>query len=208
LSEQERKGKIWHPVDLKSAFRQLETDPHKALAALRQLSKELAKLPHYALVQSELEAARRRALQTCEKAALDEVDDLLGKKQFDAVAKRGAFWEGELGAEDGAVEANADWRKELLPKRRQALRVRLETARKEINGMVEKERYQAVAKRGVQLARDLGDEAKAVGMDKDLDDLCVSCEVFGRLARQAQQRLTKERRLPVVAGGRSIGGGI
>jgi len=173
---------------IEDADRQLETDPHKALAALRQLSRELAKLPHYALVQDELEAARRRALQTCEKAALEEVDDLLGKKQFDAVAKRGAFWEGELGAEDVAVQANADWRKELLPKRRQALRARLETARKEINGMVEKERYQAVAKLGVKLARDLGDEAKAVGMDKDLDDLCVSCEVFGRLARQAQQR--------------------
>jgi hypothetical protein len=173
---------------IEDADGQMETNPHKALAALRQLSTELARLEHYALVQGELEAARRRALQTCEKAALEEVEELLGKKQFDAVAKRGAFWEGELLAEGGAIEAKVDSREQLLSKRRQALAARLETARKEINGMVEKDRFQAVAKFGIKLATNLSDEAKAVGMAKDVEDLCASCEVFGRLARQAEQR--------------------
>jgi len=173
---------------IEDADRQMETDPHKALASLRQLSAELAKLNHYSLVQGELESARRRAHQTCEKVALEEVEGLLGKKQFDAVAQRGAFWVGELANEAGENEAKADLRQQLLTKRRQALAARLDTARKEMTGMVEKERYQAVAKLGSQLATKLSDEAKAVDMAKDLDDLCASCEVFGRLARQAEQR--------------------
>jgi len=172
---------------IEEADGQMETDPHKALAALRQLNAELARLEHYPLVRSELEAARRRALQTCEKVALEQVEKLLGKKQFDAVAQRGAFWDGELLAEADALDAKVDSREQLLSKRRQALAARLEAARKEIHGLVEKDRFQALAKVRVKLAKNLGDEAKAVGMAKELDDLCVVCEAFGGLARQAQE---------------------
>jgi hypothetical protein len=54
---------------IENADRQLENDPHAALADLHRLNEELARLEHYALVQKELESARRRALQACLKVA-------------------------------------------------------------------------------------------------------------------------------------------
>jgi hypothetical protein len=47
--------------------RQMDDDPHKALAQLHRLNTELSRLEHYALVQAELEAARHRVVQACLK---------------------------------------------------------------------------------------------------------------------------------------------
>jgi len=75
---------------IETSDRQLETDPHKALVELRQLDTALRPLEHYPLVRSELETARKRVLLACLKVAMEEVEDLLGKKQFVALVKRQA----------------------------------------------------------------------------------------------------------------------
>ncbi len=173
---------------IENADRQLETDPHKALAGLHQLNTDLVALEYYARVRGELESARRRALQASLKAAQDEVDDLLGRKQFDAVAKRGAFWADELGAKAKEIDEKIDLPERLLPQRRQAVTARLEAARKEIADLMAKDRYRAVADSGVTLRIELGDEAKAVGMADDLDKVCTYCDAIGDLARQAERR--------------------
>lgn len=59
-----------------SADRRLETEPHIVLADLQRLDAALASLEHYAPLKHELEAARRRAVQACAKAARREVEEL------------------------------------------------------------------------------------------------------------------------------------
>lgn len=54
---------------IENADRQLEADPHRALTALQQLKAELAPLEQYSSVRDQLEAARRRAVDACAKAA-------------------------------------------------------------------------------------------------------------------------------------------
>jgi len=54
---------------IEEADRQLETDPHKALADLHRLSTQLMSLEHYASVRGELESARQRAVQASLKVA-------------------------------------------------------------------------------------------------------------------------------------------
>ncbi len=54
---------------VEEADRQLETDPHQAVADLHHLNAALERLEHYPLVRAELASARRRALQACRKAA-------------------------------------------------------------------------------------------------------------------------------------------
>jgi hypothetical protein len=54
---------------VENADRQLEADPHRALTALQQLREELVQLELYPSVRNELEAARRRAVDACAKAA-------------------------------------------------------------------------------------------------------------------------------------------
>jgi hypothetical protein len=56
---------------IERADRQLEVDPHGALADLHRLSAELTPLEHYTSVRNELDAARRRALQACVKTAAE-----------------------------------------------------------------------------------------------------------------------------------------
>jgi hypothetical protein len=169
---------------IEKADRQMETEPHKALLGLHKLNEELARLEHYGLVKAELEAAHKRAVQACLTVAMDEVEELLGKKQFVAVAQRGAFWADELA---GAPGEQADLREKLLPKRREALAARLESARKEITNLLAHDRFRGVARMGARLVKDLGDEAKEVGMAEELDRLCAACDLFGDLARQANK---------------------
>jgi hypothetical protein len=56
---------------VETADRQLEVDPHAALADLHRLNAELTPLEHYASVRKELDTARRRALQACVKTAAE-----------------------------------------------------------------------------------------------------------------------------------------
>jgi hypothetical protein len=65
---------------IESADRQLDTDPHAALANLHRLNTELAPLEHYASVRKELESARARAMQACAKVVRREAEDLLDNK--------------------------------------------------------------------------------------------------------------------------------
>jgi hypothetical protein len=169
---------------IETADRHLESEPHKALRGLHQLNAELARLEHYGIVKAELEAAHKRVVQACLQAAMEEIEDLLGKKQFAVVAQRGAFWAEELA---GAPDQQVELRERLLPKRRQALAARLEAARKEITDLLHQDRFRAIAKTGAKLAKELGDEAKEVGMADDLDRLCAGCALFGDLARQANK---------------------
>jgi hypothetical protein len=171
-----------------NADRQLEREPHQALADLQRFNDELARLEHYALVRKDLDAARQRALQACRKVALHEVEDLLDKKQFAAVAKRGAFWADALTVQAQALGEQTDLPQRLLPKRRQALTASLEAARGKVQDLIAKDDYQAIAALGVKVSEDLADEAKAVGLADEVDRFCTVCAAFGELDRQARQR--------------------
>lgn len=65
---------------VETADRQLETDPHAALAAVHRLNAELTPLEHYASVQKDLASARARAMQACDKVARREAEELQAKK--------------------------------------------------------------------------------------------------------------------------------
>ena len=54
---------------IENADRQLENDPHAALADLHRLNKELERLDQYASVRNELQAVQRRAAQACANVA-------------------------------------------------------------------------------------------------------------------------------------------
>lgn len=170
---------------IEDADRQIDLDPAKPLANLHQLNAELSRTEHYALVRGDLEAARRRALQASLKAARDEVDGLIEKKQFDDVARRGAFWADQLDAEAQALGEKNDLPDHLLPKRRQAVEARLESARQRFRELLINDDHKAIAALGGKLARELGDEAKGVGLANDLNDFCTGCAAIGDLARQA-----------------------
>jgi hypothetical protein len=173
---------------IEDADRQIDIDPAQALARLHQLNAELSRTEHYALVRGDLEAARRRALQASLKAAREEVEGLMEKKQFDDVARRGAFWADQLDAEAEALGEKNDLPDHLLPKRRQAVEARLESARQKFRELLVKDDHKGIAALGGKLARELGDEAKAVGMADDLNDFCTGCAAIGDLARQAAKR--------------------
>jgi hypothetical protein len=173
---------------IEDADRQIETDPHKALSSLHQLDAQLSRLDPYSLVRTDLEAARRRALQGCLKAAKDEVDGLIEKRQFDDVARRGAFWAGALDADAQALGEKNDLPDHLMPKRRQAVAARLESARQKFRELLLKDDHKAIAALGGKLSRELGEEAQAVGMAGDLNDFCTGCAAIGDLARQAAKR--------------------
>lgn len=173
---------------IEEADRLLENDPHRALSGLQQLNDGLSRLEHYSLVQGELEAARKRARLACRKVARDEVEDLLGKKQFEAVARRGAFWADELAAEAKAAGEKAEVPEQLIAARRKAVAARLEASRREVADLMARDRFRAVADAGARLAADLDGEAQAVGMADDLDKLRTFCAAVGDLERQAHPR--------------------
>jgi hypothetical protein len=173
---------------IEDADRQIETDPHKALSGLHQLDAQLAKVEHYSLVRGDLEAARRRALQACLKAARDEVDGLIEKKRFDEVARRGAFWVDALDVDAQALGEKNDLPDHLMPKRRQAVAARLESARQKFRELLQEDDHKAIAALGSKLSRELGEEAQVVGMAGDLNDFCTGCAAIGDLARQAAKR--------------------
>lgn len=173
---------------IENADRRLETHPHKALADLQKLNESLSRLEHYPLVQKELEAARRRVLQATAKAAREEVDALLGKDEFEAVARRGAFWGEKLEEEAKAIGEQTDVPQHLLAKRRQAFTKHLESERRKFRELLAKDDHKAIAALGAKLANDLGDEAKTVGMSDELKEFCTGCAAINDLARQAGQR--------------------
>lgn len=176
---------------IEDADRQIDIDPAKALKALaqlHQLNAELSRTEHFALVRGDLEAARRRALQGSLRAAREEIEGLMEKKQFDNVARRGAFWADQLDVEAQALGEKNDLPDHLLPKRRQAVEARLESARQKFRELLVKDDHKAIAALGGKLARELGDEAKAVGLADDLNDFCTGCAAIGDLSRQAAKR--------------------
>jgi hypothetical protein len=170
---------------VEDADRQIDIDPAKALTNLHQLNAELSRTEHYALVRGDLEAARRRALQASLKAAREEIDGLMEKKQFDDVARRGAFWADQLDGEAQELGEKNDLPDHLMPKRRQAVAARLESARQQFRDLLIKDDHKAIAALGGKLARELGDEARAVGLADDLNDFCTGCAAIGDVARQA-----------------------
>jgi hypothetical protein len=172
---------------IEDADRLMETDPTRASVQLQKLIRDLTPLEHFPLVQGELQAARKRALLARVKAAQEEIDELANNKQWGSVVKRQASLMDELVAEARAVGADTELSDPFRALRRQAVRARLEAARQDIAQLLTGDRFPAVADLGAQLAKEVGDEARAVGMGDDLDKVCQSCAVFGDLARQVKK---------------------
>jgi hypothetical protein len=176
---------------IEDADRLCEADPHEASAGLQRLCAALARTDRFDLVRGELLAARKRALLAQLKAAQVEAEELIDAGEWAVVARRGAFWADQLADEAKALGAEAEVNERLTPLRRKAVQARLEVARKEIARLLREDRFEAVADAGAKLARDAGDDARAVGLGDDLDRVCQGCAVFGDLARQAKKQVPR-----------------
>jgi hypothetical protein len=86
-----------------------------------------------------------------------------------------------VGAEAALAEA-------MLPLRRKAWLARLDAVREEVRGLVVKDEFEAVGKVGERVARELAGEAKALGLEKQLEDVTSRCRAFGKLAAAAKKK--------------------
>jgi hypothetical protein len=132
-----------------------------------------------------LRPVRRRALKEQVANGRRELEELLAGGKLAAVAERGAKLQAGLEGEAGAAGAPAGWKDPLLVVRRQALKARLDLARKEALALLAADRYQAMAAAGKKAAEELADEARAVGAHAEVEQFNKVCQAYAALAAQA-----------------------
>ena len=129
---------------------------------------------------------RRLALERRAEKGRLALEELLAKKEYAAVASRGAELLKELGPEARLVTDGTTWRETVVTVRRKALSARLEQARSEARELLVKESYQALGDTGEKAARELGPEALVVGLNKEVVRFRDLCRFCARLAKEAK----------------------
>jgi hypothetical protein len=147
----------------------LETDPEEASETLQKLTKDLNGLEHFDSFAPELLGARKRAVQARLEQAVAEVKGLLGKGRFADVADVAIRRAAELRAEAEATGEEPKVTAALRELRRKAAEARLEAARKETDDLLAHGGLQAAAVIAESLARDMGDEARRLGLGDELE---------------------------------------
>jgi hypothetical protein len=128
---------------------------------------------------------RRTALARRADKAVKVLEGLLQKKEYAAVASRGADLMRELGPEARASGAPGNWGAGLVAVRRKAFEARLDQARVEARELLKQDRYQARAKAADRAYANLALEAELVGMTKELLAFRDRCRFDAKLAEQA-----------------------
>lgn len=129
---------------------------------------------------------RRTALANRANRAVKVLEELLDKKEYAAVASRGAELMRELEPEALASGAPASWAAGLRAARRRALQARLDQARSEARALLKGGRYQAMCEAAEKAFAALSPEAETVGLSKELEKFRDLCRVYARLARQGK----------------------
>lgn len=169
----------------------LPTDPGTAAAQLRQLDNQIRPVRNYALVRDRLQEARGRAVRAQMKAFIGNAKAQAAKGRFAEV--KGLTGQPALVLLRDAQELDIlpEVSAGLMDTRRHIVRLRLDAARREVRTLLRANQFAAVAARGEQLDREVGDEAMDVGLGPELKQFRTACEVFGILARQAGGKAPK-----------------
>ncbi len=162
-----------------------DTVPAAATRALVEIHDEAREVGVYDEVAGMLAPLRRQSLRARLDAVVRELEAAAARGEFTAVTRRGEKALAELSGEAREIGIEEDVRQRLLHVRRKAVLAALDAARSEAMLLAARDRFQAVAALGEQLARVLAGEAQAVGATADLEQFRQACQVFGDLARQA-----------------------
>ncbi len=126
-----------------------------------------------------LRAVRTRALCLRLDAAVGQLEAAVGRGEFTAVARGGEKALTELSGEAREVGLEKEVRDRLLAVRRKAVLAALGTARRQVEALREKGRFQAITSLGEQLAGTLSAEARIVGAAAELEQFCQGCRTLG-----------------------------
>jgi hypothetical protein len=159
--------------------------PRKAKQAHDELIDEAHDARATDLLAGAFRDARRKALDGRVALARKSLEGLLEKKDLAGVASAGQRLARELAPEAQALNVTA-WRGELLALRKKALAGRLDAARAETLAELKKDRYQALGEAGERAMTDLGAEAEAVGLLKELEKFRDLCRFYAKLAKEAK----------------------
>jgi hypothetical protein len=162
-----------------------EAVPRRAVEYEKELRDEAEALRDQTLGNA-FKAARRAALDSRARKALAELKELLADRDYAAVARRGDRLTRELEPEAQAIGLGTTWRDPILVVRRKALAARLDQTRTQARALLEKKSYRAMGETGEKAVAELGPEAAAVGMSKEVRQLGDLCRFYARLAKEAK----------------------
>jgi hypothetical protein len=173
--------------DMEGSFArgELKTVEEAGRKAEKELRGEAADLGRLDLLEQELLPIRRKALVERGARTVRAAEELLAARKFTAAGAAAKSAQAELAAEAQRVNAAGDVEGKLRAVRQRALRGRLDEARSAALMLWAKDRYQALAEAVTQSARELEDEAEAVGLSAELAKFRATWDAVLELARQA-----------------------
>ncbi len=130
----------------------IDHDPATAWFNLRLMAQYLSRLDHWAEVRDDLQVVRRRAVLARARTLAAGLERLADRGECEAVAQVAIQSLSDLHDEAREVGLEKEVRDRLLAVRRKAVLAALGTARRHVEALREKGRFQAITSLGEQLA--------------------------------------------------------
>jgi hypothetical protein len=158
----------------------------RAEQLMRQSEADAHDLLDTGKLDGRLRQLREKAVRLHIASAEKTLKGLLDGKDLSGVSREGQRLAREIEPHARPLGLHEEMAAALAGIRKKALASRLDQAREETRMLLREDRYQAVGEMGEKTYKELGDEAKAVGLARELTDFRDSCRVFADLAWKAK----------------------